>query len=150
IQDLAVEKNRLELALAQKEAKRLERLVVKGSASQEDLDKKASEVAQRAVQVKSAEADLKRLKTAFASNRAKAQASLAFARANLTYYQANIDLESLAKNLDLSRSRTINAMVRAPSDGQVLKIRPRPGEVMRKEGLLTMGNLATMAVIAEV
>jgi HlyD family secretion protein len=150
VQEQTAEKNRLELALAQQEAKRLAALADKGSASREDADKKASEVAQKIIQVASAEAELKRMKAAFAINRAKAQASLDFARANLKYYQVNIDIESLVKNLDLTRTRMSNAIVQAPTDGQILKIRTRPGEVMRKEGVLTMGNLSTMEVLAEV
>ena len=45
VQELTVEKGRHDLELAQKEAKRLDKLVGKGSASREDLDKKSTEVA---------------------------------------------------------------------------------------------------------
>jgi HlyD family secretion protein len=150
VQEQTAERNRLELMLLQQEAKRLASLAEKGSAAREDADRKASEVAQKTIQLASAEADLKRMKAAFAINRAKAQANLESARANQKFYEVNIDIESLVKNLDLTRTRINNAVVQAPTDGTVLKIRTRPGEQIRKEGVVTMGNLRTMEVIADV
>jgi HlyD family secretion protein len=150
IQELTVEKGRRELELAQKEAKRLEKLVEKGSVSREDLDKKTAEVGQRIIQVNMASQELRRTKLTFELNKVKAQAGLDSAWANLKYYQANIDLDSLRKSLEQAQARLNNVIVRAPADGQVLKIRTRPGEVVRNPGILTMGNLTTMWVIAEV
>jgi HlyD family secretion protein len=150
IQELIVEKAGQELELAQKEAKRLHTLVDKGSASREDLDKKSTEVIQRSIQLKASSEELKRQKTAFTINKTKAQANLDSARANLKYYQANIDVESLGKSMEQARARLNNSIVRAPAAGQILKIRTRPGEVVRNPGVLTMGNLSTMWVLAEV
>lgn len=150
VQELTVEKGRQELELAQKEAKRLDKLVDKGSASREDLDKKTTEVAQRTIQLKSSSEELRRQKAAFKINQAKAQANLDSARANQKYYQASIDLESLGKSMEQARARLNSSIVRAPADGQILKIRTRPGEVVRNPGVLTMGNLSTMWVLAEV
>lgn len=150
IQELAVEKNQKELDLAHKEATRLETLVKKGSASREDFEKKAAEVAQRTLVHRSSQEELKRLKTAFTLNKAKAQASLDSARANLKYYQASIDLESLGKSLEQARLRVKNAVVTSPTNGQVLQIHTRPGEVVRNSGILTMANLNTINVLAEV
>lgn len=150
IQELAVEKGRQELELAQKEAKRLDTLVGKGSASREDLDKKSTEVIQRTIQLKSSSEELRRQKTAFKINLSKARANLDSARANLKYYQANIDVESLGKNMEQARARLNSSIVRAPADGQILKIRARPGEVVRNPGVLTMGKLSTMWVLTEV
>lgn len=150
MQELTLDKHRLELALAQKELKRLEKLADKGSASREDVDRKTTEVSQRTVQVKSSEAELQRLKTAFVLNRGKAQAAVDSAKASLKFQEATIDLSSLGKTLEQARTRMTGAIVRAPADGQVLKIRSHPGEIVRNPGLLTMGNLRTMWVVAEV
>lgn len=150
IQELTVEKGRQELELAQKEAKRLDKLVDKGSASREDLDKKTTEVVQRSIQLKSSSEELRRQRAAFEINKAKAQATLDSARANLKYYQANIDVESLNKSMEQARARVNSSIVRAPADGQILKIRTRPGEVIRNPGILTMGRLSSMWVLAEV
>lgn len=150
IQELTVEKGRQELELAKKEAKRLDKLVDKGSASREDLDKKTTEVIQRTIQLKSSSEELRRQKAAFEINKAKARANLDSARANLKYCQANIDLESLGKSLEQARARLNSSIVRAPADGQILKIRTRPGEVVRSPGVLTMGKLSSMWVLAEV
>ena len=150
IQEFTVEKGRQELELAQKEAKRLETLVGKGSASREDLEKKSTEVVQRTIQLKSATEELRRWKGALKLNVAKAQANLDSARANLKYYQANIDLDSLGKSMEQAQARLNTSIVRAPADGTILKIRTRPGEVVRNPGVLTMGKLSTMWVLAEV
>jgi HlyD family secretion protein len=150
IQEFTVEKGRQDLELAQKEAKRLDTLVGKGSASREDLDKKSTEVAQRTIQLKSASEELRRWKGALKLNVAKAQANLDSARANLKYYQANIDLDSLGKSMEQAQARLNTSIVRAPADGTILKIRTRPGEVVRNPGVLTMGKLSTMWVLAEV
>jgi len=50
-----------------------EKLMQKGSASREDYDKKSAEVGQRTLVHKSSQEDLKRLRTAFTLNKAKAQ-----------------------------------------------------------------------------
>ena len=150
IQELTVEKNQKELDLAQKEANRLETLVQKGSASREDYERKAAEVGQRSLVLRSSLEELKRLKMAFALNKTKAQASLDSARANLKYFQASIDLESLGKSLEQARLRVKTAVVTAPTNGQVLQIHTRPGEVVRNPGILTMANLYTINVVAEV
>lgn len=150
VQEWAVEKSRQELELAQKEAKRLDTLVGKGSASREDLDKKTTEVVQRTIQLKSSSEELRRQKAAFQISKAKAQANVDSARANLKYYQANIDLDSLGKSMEQARARLNSSIVRAPADGQILKIRTRPGEVVRNPGVLTMGKLSSMWVLAEV
>ena len=150
IQELAVEKGGQELELARKEAKRLDALVGKGSASREDLEKKSAEVAQRTIQLKSSSEELRRWKGALKLNVAKAQANLDSARANLKYYQANIDLDSLGKSMEQAQARLNTSIVRAPADGTILKIRTRPGEVVRNPGVLTMGKLSSMWVLAEV
>ena len=150
IQELTVEKNKQELDLAQKEANRLEKLVQKGSASREDFEKKTAEVGQRTLMHRSSQEEVKRLKTAFTLNKAKAQASLDSARANLKYYQASIDLDSLGKSLDQARVREKNSVVTSPANGQVLQIHTQPGEVVRNPGILTMANLKKINVIAEV
>src|SRR5439155_13853368 len=92
----------------------------------------------------------RRQKAAFQINKAKAKANLDSARANLKDYQANIDLESLGKSMEQARARLNSSIVRAPADGQILKIRTRPGEGVRNPGGLTMGKLSTMWVLAEV
>lgn len=150
IQELTVEKNQQELDLAQKEANRLDKLVQKGSASREDLEKKTAEVGQRTLVHRSAQEELKRLKASFILNKAKAQANLDSARANLKYYQASIDLDSLGKGLEQARVRVTGSVVTAPIDGQVLQVHTQPGEVVRNPGILTMANLKTIDVIAEV
>lgn len=150
VQEYTAEKCRIELDLAKKEAKRLERLVEKGSASREELERKNTEMAQRTKQLDAAESELARLKAAFPLDEAKAKAVLESARANLKYVAASVDVPSLKKNLDLARARVESSVVRAPVDGYVLRIRTRPGETVKNTGVVTLGDLKTMWVVAEV
>jgi HlyD family secretion protein len=150
VQEQTVEKNRLELELAQAEVARLERLVAKSAAPREDLEKKNSEVAQRTTQVRAATAELNRMKLAFPLNKAKARAALESAKANLPYSQASIDLTSLQKNQELAQARVNTSIVVAPTDGRVLRIRTRAGEAVRNQSILTLADLRAMWVVAEV
>lgn len=150
IQELTVAKGRSELELVQKELQRLEKLVDKGSVTREDVDRKTAEATQRMLLVKSAEEELRRLKSASDINHAKAQANLDLAVANLKYSQASIDVESLGKSAAQARSRLNSAIVRAPAAGHVLKVRCRPGEQVSHPGILTLANLDAMGVVAEV
>ncbi len=63
-----------------------------------------------------------------------AQAEVNSAIAAVRQAQANIDL----------------AYVRAPKDGQILKIHTWPGEVVSKEGIVDLGQTSQMLVVAEV
>ncbi len=65
---------------------------------------------------------------------ALAQAQVAQAQAGVTQAEADLDL----------------AVVRAPQDGQVLKIHARPGEVVGNQGIISLGQTQSMVAVAEI
>ena len=82
-----------------------------------------------------------------------AQAQLQSAQANLSRSQAQIKVESSARNLALAESRLALTVVRAPNAGQILKIYVESGEAVSAfstEPILAMGNTKQMYVVAEV
>jgi HlyD family secretion protein len=72
---------------------------------------------------------------------AAAQAELAAATAQLEVARADLK----QARIDLSRSE-----IRAPIDGQVLRVHARPGEKIGPEGLLELGRTDAMYAVAEV
>ncbi len=108
------------------------------------------EVVQRGKALQVAEAELSKLKTGFPLELVKAQSNLALAKATLTLAQSTIDIPTLERSVEMAQAQLSRAVVSAPSDGQILKIRTRPGEVVRSQTILTMANLESMCVVAEI
>jgi HlyD family secretion protein len=63
-----------------------------------------------------------------------AQSQLAQAQASVARAQADLDL----------------VIVRAPQDGQVIKIHTRPGELVGEQGIISLGQTQRMVAVAEV
>ena len=150
IQEATIEKLDSELALARQESERYERLYRANSISREEFDRKTSEVVQRDKARQVAEAELSKLKAGYPLELVKAQSNLALAKATLTLAQSTIDIPTLERSVELAKAQLSRAVVSAPSDGQILKIRTRPGEVVRSQTILTMANLESMCVVAEI
>jgi len=85
-------------------------------------------------QLNEAKANLNRIAEVRPVDVEVAQAEVNSAIAAVRQAQANIDL----------------AYVRAPKDGQILKIHTWPGEVVSKEGIVDLGQTSQMLVVAEV
>ncbi len=81
-------------------------------------------------------------------NRAKATlAQIAEVRpVNVQVTQANVDQAIAARNQ--AQANLDQAMVYAPTAGEVLAIHTRPGEVVASEGILEIGQTQTMQAIA--
>jgi HlyD family secretion protein len=98
----------------------------------------------------------------------KQQAQQAVAQAKLTFEGAKQTLSSVAEvrptdvqqaaaqlqvaqaNFEKAKAELDKAIVRAPAEGQVLKIHTDPGEVVSSEGILELGKTKQMYVVAEV
>jgi HlyD family secretion protein len=115
-------------------------------------DSKQLLVATLEQQLHEAQAEFARIQQSYQMQIAEARATLdqiaevrpvdvAVARARLTQTQAS--LAQAKANLDL-------AVVRAPQAGQVLKIHARPGELVGKDGLISLGQTQQMVAVAEV
>lgn len=150
IQEVSIEKLKSELALAKQESDRYERLFRANSISREEFDRKTTEVIQRGKALQMADAELSKLKAGFPLELVKAQSNLALAKATLTLAQSTIDIPTLERSVEMARAQLSRAVVTAPSDGQILKIRTRPGEVVRSQTILTMADLESMSVVAEI
>jgi HlyD family secretion protein len=81
-------------------------------------------------------------------NTAAAQISAAAADQQLS--QVETGVETAARNLALAEARLALAVVTAPVAGQILDIYVDPGEATAGQRLLSMGNTASMYVVAEV
>lgn len=150
IQEVSIEKLKSELALARQESERYERLHKANSISLEEFNRKTTEVVQRNKALQVAEAQLSKLKAGFPLELVKAESNLALAKATLILARSTIDIPTLESSVELAKAQLSRAVVSAPSDGQILKIRTRPGEVVRSQTILTMANLESMCVVAEI
>lgn len=79
-----------------------------------------------------------------------AQAELDAALANKQVAIDSFPAESLEKRLELARAQWERSVLHAPSDGTVLRILVRPGEIVGATPLLQMADLDRMVVIAQV
>ena len=59
-------------------------------------------------------------------------------------------VQSLTASLRLAEARLDHARVRAPISGEVLEIVTHPGEAIRNEPILKMGDTTSMVTVAEV
>lgn len=64
--------------------------------------------------------------------------------------QAAAQLQIAQANFERAKAELDKALVRAPADGQVLKIHTDPGEVVSNDGILELGKTKQMYVVAEV
>lgn len=138
-----------QLASVQGDLKRLQALK-ENTVSKQQLEAQMLAVRKGEEELAAAQAGLEKLKSGHAINLDAAQAQLEAAKANLTRFQAEIPVESLKRTLDLAESRLKHAVIRAPSDGKILKIIARPGETLGTRPILQMADTSRMLAIAEV
>jgi HlyD family secretion protein len=79
-----------------------------------------------------------------------ADAELKSAEAGSIRAQLAAQVDSLAEALKVAEARVGRAEIRAPIDGEILKILTRAGEAAGREPLLKMGDTRTMYAVAEV
>jgi HlyD family secretion protein len=84
------------------------------------------------------------------SELAKAQAELAAAEAALARTRSTIAVRSAEAQLVAAEAQLELTIIRAPIDGEILKVLTYPGERIGNDPILKMGNTADMHVIAEV
>ncbi len=120
--------------LAQRDAERAERLVPTGAGAVAAADRNRAAAVRLAAERRQAEAELDSLLSSRPEDIALAQARLAAAEAALAKARADAEL----------------SRVRAPFAGTVLRIIARPGDQVGSDGLLEIGDLARMDVVADV
>jgi HlyD family secretion protein len=139
-----------ELSLAQIDLARFETLQRDGAISQQDLDQQRSQTRQIEEKLNNARVTLARLETARSTDMNNAEAQVQSQRASLERSQAQIEVESAARNLQLAEARLDRTLIRAPSDGEILRIIAQQGEAITEQGILEMGDTQQMYVVAEV
>lgn len=150
-QDARIKSIEADLKLAQSDLDRFQDLFRNGAISAQELDQKRATVNRLAEDIRGAIATKSQLEKARTTDMQTARTQVASAEATLRSSQAQIQLESAARNLELAEARLALTIVRAPRDGQILKINAEPGEaVTTANPLMSMGNTKQMYVVAEV
>lgn len=119
---------------ARRDAGRSESLVASGAGAAAQAERNRFLAAQRAAERATAEAELDTLRNPRREDVARAEADLAAAGAALARARADAALSRL----------------RAPTDGTILRIAAREGEAVGSEGVLEMGDLSRLDVVADV
>ena len=137
--EVAAQRARVEALVAQedlaaREAERSERLVPTGAGAAAAADRNRAAAVRLAAERRQAEADLDSLLSSRPEDIALAEARLAAAQAALAKARADAEL----------------SRVRAPFGGTILRIMARPGDQVGGDGLLEMGDLSRMEVVADV
>lgn len=149
-QQATVRQLEAELSLARADLTRSEALYQEGAISRQELDEQVTENRRVEEQLNSARATLVRLEASRSSNLSNARAQVQSQEASLQRSQAQVEVESAARNLQLAEARLDRTIIRAPQDGEVLRVLARSGEAISESGILELGNTRQMFVVAEV
>ena len=137
------------LEAARKERRRLSTIgrdiVAPQQVDQQDLIVKRAEVELHAAQIQ-----LASLKATLPLRRKQAQAQLNSAQATKEKIIVSMNVDSARRVAESARLRMEQAVIRAPRDGQVLKILVSGGESLGGQPILHLGNLQHMQVLAEI
>lgn len=139
-----------ELELVEIDLQRFQDLEREGAISRQELDQQMSETRQVREQLNNARVTLSRLETERDMDLSNARAQVTSQRASMQRSQAQIEVESAARNLQLAEAKLERTIIRAPSRGEVLRIITQQGEAVSSEGILEIGDTRQMYVVAEV
>lgn len=118
--------------------------------SDQDREKQRLLLNQMETQLSAAELERDKLAKTSKLNRKLAHAELEAAREKLKRGESEIALDLLKQQLDQARQRLEDARIVAPSDGTILRIMARKGELVHGQPILQMANTDQMIVIAEI
>lgn len=94
--------------------------------------------------------EYKKLRQSIDLSHREAEAKLRTAAANRARIPSMVQLDSLRKQVDLSRRRLELTILRAPCDGEILKIMMSEGETLAQQPILQMADTSHMIAIAEI
>lgn len=134
---------------ADTELKRLTSLSA-GSVPQQQIDLQTLAKTKADEELTVAKALLEKLEAGHENNLEAAKAKVESAKTTLARMQAEIPIESLKKSLALTDLRLRHTIVRAPSNGKILKVVAHVGETLGAKPLLQMGDTKQLVAIAEV
>jgi HlyD family secretion protein len=141
-----------EVQNAQAEYQRFQQLYQQGAVSTSSLDSKRLAAQTAQAQLNEASAKQNRVQNTFPQQIKEAQATLDRI-AEVRPVDIRVTQADLERSLAALKQAKINAAqsyVRAPMDGQILKIRARRGETIREAGIADFGQTSQMMAVAEV
>ena len=118
--------------------------------SQRTVDDQRTLVRKNEEELAIARAELSRLQAEQRMEMLAATTELRREKAAVERARVAVGLASIEKNLALAEARAARAVIRAPMEGQILKIVTWPGERISEAPILQMGDARTMHVVAEV
>ncbi len=139
-----------ELETAKKDYDRNQFLVDEGAISEEILDEKSVAYFSKKAELENAQAQLAQFTETRSTDLQNAEAQLMSAQAQLGQTQSEIDVQSAQSNLELTEARLERTIIRAPRPGKVLDIAAYSGESIDENGILQLGNIEQMYVVAEI
>ena len=138
------------LASANIDLDRLVGLERKSAISAQKTDQQTLLVKRDREELNTAQLQLKRLEANREINRKLARKRLLTAKAGLAKAESAIPVDSLRKQLRLAEAQLASSVIRAPLDGEILKVSMRAGETLAGRPILEMGDTRRMCAIAEV
>ncbi|MGL5796164.1 MAG: ABC exporter membrane fusion protein [Waterburya sp.] len=139
-----------ETEIAKKDFERNQFLLREGAVSQEVVDEKAVNYFTKKGELENAKASLAQFTETRSRDLKNAEAQLKSAQASLANTQSEVQIASAETNLKLTEARLERSIIRAPRSGEVLDINTYAGEVIGEDGILDLGDLKQMYVVAEV
>ena len=141
-----------EVQNARVEARRYESLYQQGAVSESERDAKQLTYTTAQRQLQEAQASLNRIESAGQEQITQARArldSLAEVRP-VDVTAAEAEVQAAIAAVAEARANLDKTYVRAPVDGQIIKIHTRSGETIDSDGIATLGQTAQMFVVADV
>ena len=135
---------------AQKDYARYQNLRGDNIISDQDREKQRLALNQVETELRAAELQRDKLVQTSKLNRKLAQAQLEAAREQLKRGESEISLDLLDQQIKQAEQRLKDARIVAPSDGTILRIMLREGELVHGQPILQMANTDKMIVIAEI
>lgn len=147
---------KISLASVEDDLKRLEKLRESASSTDSSIVSDQQLEHQRTLKDKTqkelaaAESQLKKLEDTIALSEQQAEAKVQTAAANQARIPSTLALDSLRKSVELARRRLELTTIRAPSDGEILKVMLSAGETLAQQPILEMADTSRMVAVAEI
>jgi HlyD family secretion protein len=157
-QNATIDRLKAELAQADADAVRYQRLRNQGVISLKELEDRRLDQRKAQESLRAAQEQLKRINQELQTNVDNASAQLKSAEAEKLQSQAEIAIQTARSKLNLAKTRVARTVIRAPRSGQVIKVITRAGEALEmatgtdstERGILELANTSQMYVVAEV
>lgn len=149
-QEAEVRRSEAELAKSELDFSRTKQMYDDRTVPKNQMDSALLARQQAQEQLTRSKANLAQLKMDHPIKLHLANADLKSAEVGSTRAQLAVQLDCLAEALKLAEARLARSEIRAPVEGDILKILTRAGEAAGREPLLKMGDTSTMYAVAEV